>query len=105
LSATPNGKHHPDIRKQRSENSVQKTPFRKPRSDIRRHHHQMRQTLFSPEDTSRGIAPRPARTSRRGRAVARDGHTTRFFTICHQPRPAALPTGEPPRAISASCRA
>jgi hypothetical protein len=73
LLATPNGKGHPDIRRQMSD--IRQAAGVRQTHALRRHF--VRDT------------PHPF-----GAAALPRGHATRFFTMCHQHRPQPSPQGE-----------
>ena len=91
LSATPNGKDH-EARGCKATSWPSESPGQSRGPS-------MRQTLLS-EDTLCGI--RDAQTSRPARHSFRLGHTTRFFTICHQQRPPAAHQGHAEGKFSAA---
>jgi hypothetical protein len=88
LSATPNGKNH------KGREPGTRTRAATPDARHRPPMPQVQQTLLS-EDTTGSHRQPPGRQASRPPAVSRLGHTTRFFTICHQQRPRA-PATEPP---------
>ena len=87
LSATPNGKDHADSRNRISGVRYQSAA----NSPLRRH--------FVRESTAR-----PSGQAIGPHAVSRLGHTTRFFTMCHQPTPPAPQKGMLRRRFRSCCR-
>jgi len=80
--ATPNGKRHPDIGIQNSD--IRRQPSVRQTLLSRRHFVRDRHSPPAPKAQAPG--PKTA-----GRTEIPRGHATRFFTMCHQPRPQPRP--------------